>query len=95
MAGTGGKREGAGRKKGIPNKRTAEVVAKIEAAGITPLEYLLTVVRDEKESRAVRMDAAGKAAPYVHPKLASTQTFVSGTLTLEKLVEAATNATGG
>ena len=41
----GGKRAGAGRKKGIPNRRTAEMVASVEKTGQTPLEYLTQVYR--------------------------------------------------
>lgn len=40
--------------------------------GLTPLEYLLDVMRNESEDAAVRRDAAKAAAPYMHPRLAST-----------------------
>jgi hypothetical protein len=63
-----------GRKRGTPNKATsaaAKKAEKIAASGETPLEYLLSVMRDEKEDRPVRMDAAKAAAPYIHPKLAN------------------------
>jgi hypothetical protein len=60
-----------GRKRGTPNKATAEKAAEIAASGLTPLDYLLTVMRDETVPRPERVDAANKAAPYVHPKLAS------------------------
>lgn len=70
MAGRGGARPGAGRKPGSANKKSQEIAAKLMAEGLTPLEYMLRVMRDEAEERAVRMDAAKAAAPYVHPKLA-------------------------
>jgi hypothetical protein len=60
-----------GRRKGVPNKATAEKAAEIAASGLTPLDYMLSVVRDEQANRDTRLDAAAKAAPYVHPKLAS------------------------
>lgn len=41
--GQGGARPGAGRKKGIPNKRTQEQVESVKATGMTPLEYLTSV----------------------------------------------------
>lgn len=66
----GGKRAGAGRKKGEPNKRTAEAQAKAEEGGITPLEYMLEVMRTSSDER-MRMSAAQAAAPYVHAKLSS------------------------
>ena len=39
--------------------------------GITPLDYMLQVMRDESAEPAKRLDAAKAAAPYVHPRLAS------------------------
>ena len=74
----GGKREGAGRKKGIPNKKTAAKIKAIEDSGLTPLEYLLSILRNEKSDPKERIDAAKAAAPYVHPRL--TQTEISGAL---------------
>src|SRR5579872_6151968 len=81
MAGRGsapGERRG-GRKKGTPNKATAAREAAISASGLTPLEYMLSVmrssppagasVRDMINHELMRMDAAKAAAPYVHPKL--------------------------
>lgn len=69
----GGKREGAGRKPGVRNKKTKEVIAAVEATGITPLEYLLSVMRDEGTEQNVRMQAAQSAAPYCHSKLAAVE----------------------
>lgn len=69
----GGARPGAGRKKGEPNKRTAALQAAVEASGITPLEYLLQVMRNDLNELPIRLDAAKSAAPYVHAKLANVQ----------------------
>ena len=41
--------------------------------GLTPLEFLLEVMRDDEMDLLIRMDAAKSAAPYVHPKLASVE----------------------
>ena len=41
----GGARENAGRKKGAPNRKTQEQVQAIKDSGMTPLEYLLSVMR--------------------------------------------------
>jgi hypothetical protein len=62
-----------GRVKGTPNKATAAKAAQIAASGLTPLDYLLSVMRDDKEHSDARRDAAKAAAPYVHPKLASVE----------------------
>lgn len=68
----GGKREGAGRKKGVPNQKTRERLEAICREGLTPLEYMLQVLRDENETPARRDEMAKAAAPYVHPKLSAT-----------------------
>lgn len=67
----GGQRPGAGRKAGSPNKATAERQAEVEASGLTPLEFMLDVLRDDQQSMENRCWAAEKAAPFVHPKLAA------------------------
>lgn len=72
----GGARPGAGRKKGTPNKKTAELQAKVEQSGLTPLEYMLQIMRDELQEPRTRLAAAQSAAPYVHAKLSSVE--VSG-----------------
>jgi hypothetical protein len=76
MAGKGskpGERRG-GRQKGTRNKATLESAARaavIARSGLTPLEYMLERMRDDKEMPAIRADMAKAAAPYVHPKLAN------------------------
>jgi hypothetical protein len=72
----GGKREGAGRKPGTPNKRTTGIISAIEAGGEMPLERILKRMRDKKLDDRIRDDLAVKAAPYCHPRLQSTE--VSG-----------------
>ena len=67
----GGKREGAGRKVGVPNKRTAEIQKAVEDTGVTPLEYMLNIMRSDNEETKTRLNAAISAAPYVHAKLSS------------------------
>jgi hypothetical protein len=73
MAGGGakpGERRG-GRAKGTPNKRTSEKVAEVEASGLTPLDFMLNLMRKESEDMSLRFDAAKAAAPYVHARLSS------------------------
>lgn len=69
----GGSRPGAGRKAGAPNKANAEREAAVKASGLTPLDYMLSVMRDTEQTAPVRLDAAKSAAPYVHPKLGSVE----------------------
>lgn len=73
MARPAGKPKTGGRKKGTPNKITVAREAKIRASGLTPLGYMLKVMRDESNPQDIRLDAAYKAAPYVHAKLASVE----------------------
>jgi hypothetical protein len=60
-----------GRQKGTPNRATAARAAEIAASGLTPLQFMLQVLRDTKRTHAERYKAAVDAAPYVHPKFAS------------------------
>ena len=69
----GGKREGSGRPAGAVTARTREVADKAAQEGITPLEFMLGMLRDEAADPRDRMWAAEKAAPYVHAKLASVE----------------------
>lgn len=60
-----------GRKAGTRNKKTAELIKAVEEGGITPLDYLLSVLRDEEKPENIRLQAARDSAPYVHQKLQS------------------------
>ena len=83
MGQRGGKRPGAGRKAGVSDK--AKIAAKIAESGLSPLDYLLSIVRDEGLDQPARVDAAKAAAPYVHPRLASIEQ--KGDLTLAVTVK--------
>lgn len=72
MAGHGGARPGAGRPAGAPNTESARIRDEIAYAGLTPLEFMLRIMRDEGADEAKRLDAAKAAAPYVHPRLNAT-----------------------
>lgn len=65
-----GERRG-GRQKGTPNKVTAKREREIEASGLTPLAFMLSILRDETAERAERFEAAKAAAPYSHARLAN------------------------
>lgn len=69
----GGARKGAGRKVGSVTKRTREIAERAVTEGLTPLDYMLAVMRDEAADSARRDDMAKAAAPYIHPRLASTE----------------------
>lgn len=72
-----------GRQKGSRNKRTEAQAVAIETSGLTPLDYMLSILRTPIEcpedmgikehiaAASLRLEAAKSAAPYVHPKLAN------------------------
>ena len=73
-------RKTGGRKKGSLNKRTLERMAiererleLIKVEGITPLEYMLEVMRDPKAPVYRRDEMAKAAAQYMHPRLNSVE----------------------
>ena len=90
-----GRKTGGGSRKGSPNKVTAALVAKQQASGLMPLEFMLDLMRTEPlppalpenpnpqdvveyakkfaATHEMRFEAAKAAAPYLHPRLASTE----------------------
>jgi hypothetical protein len=85
----GGKRPGAGRKAGVPNKKTAALQEAVAASGVTPLDFMLNIMRSEPPPeasaevrlsvQAMQFEAAKAAAPYVHAKLSSIEMEASVT----------------
>lgn len=69
----GGARLGAGRKAGVPNRRSIELIERLRAAGkVDPVEYLASVVSGEGEpvpDPGLRVAAANALAPYLHSRL--------------------------
>lgn len=67
-----GERRG-GRQRGTPNKATVAKAAALKAASadpaITPLQFLLDVMRDPASPTDLRIQVARAAAPLVHGKL--------------------------
>jgi DNA-binding ferritin-like protein len=79
----GGARPGAGRKVGSVTKKTREIAEKAVTLGVTPLEYMLSILRDESMPTESRFEAAKAAAPYVHPKLSNVELNASVSLSHE------------
>jgi hypothetical protein len=63
-----GKKTG-GRKKGSKNERTKEL-DKAAKSGLTPLDYMLQVMRDGTAENERRDEMAKAAAPYLHARRA-------------------------
>jgi hypothetical protein len=69
----GGSRTGAGRKPGQTTKLNQEARERALESGISPLDYMLGLLRDDKNPSDVRFEAAKAAAPYVHARLAAVE----------------------
>lgn len=74
----GGKREGAGRKKGSVTKATQlrqQMIAKIAHEGVSPLDVMLGAMRAawERNDHEKAAGYARDAAPYIHPRLSTMQ----------------------
>lgn len=69
----GGPRPGSGRPPGSPNHRTRAVAARAAAEGISPVEAMLSIMRDAlvKKDSPLALEAARHAAPYCHPRLSA------------------------
>lgn len=66
----GGKRPGAGRPKGSKDKRSSKIekAARLHG-GLTPLAYMLKIMRDPKKPADRRDEMAKASARFVHPAL--------------------------
>lgn len=69
----GGARPGAGRPRGAINLLSAEARREAMATGLTPLQFMLGVMRDPEVVLERRLDAARAAAPFIHPRLQSVE----------------------
>ena len=77
----GGKRDGAGRKVGAVTRLTREEAEKaIDGGKITPLAYMIGILDGTYDMEPNKFEAAKAAAPYVHAKLASVESKVTGSL---------------
>lgn len=64
----GGARPGAGRKTGQANKINAQAKKAALDGGITPLQYMLAVMRNSRADTKRRDDMAKAAAPFCHTR---------------------------
>jgi hypothetical protein len=74
-----------GRKCGPPNRKTKPKI-EVDASGLTPLDYMLSVAHNPRAKPERRDEMAKAAAPFVHPPIAPIDTAVArllGTLLAE------------
>jgi len=76
-SGRGGSRPGAGRPKGSANKRTQEVIEKLEALGCDPIVGMAKIAMDKNADLQLRGSMYKELAQYVYPKRKAVE--VSGT----------------
>jgi hypothetical protein len=79
---------GQGRPKGAKNKSNQRREAEVAESGLTPLEYMLDLLRSDEASAEDRKWAAQNAAPYCHSKLSSVEASIKGAVDVRaKLLE--------
>jgi hypothetical protein len=66
----GGRRPGSGRKRSGVSRLDAAARQQALESGISPLDYMLSIMRHPESTAAQKMEAAKGAAPYVHARLA-------------------------
>ena len=57
-----------GRQAGTPNKRTLDVIAKLEALGCDPIEGMARIAMDQSNSPELRGKMFAELAGYIAPK---------------------------
>ena len=65
----GGRRLGSGRKKGVKNLVGLRLKEQLLAEGISPLAFVLSIMRNSAQDLNVRLAAAQLAMPFLHSKL--------------------------
>lgn len=80
--GHGGARPGAGKPRGAKRKITEEAIERA-GEGETPLEYMLRLMRDERQADDRRDKMAIAAASYMHPRAVEVSGEDGGPLSVE------------
>jgi|TARA_B100001964_G_scaffold82534_1_gene93193 hypothetical protein len=84
----GGKREGAGRRIGSKSKKPWKGMQELaKKHNTSPLDYMLGVLNNPMSSPDKKLYAAEKAAPYIHPRLASSTSRIGSDEPIEIKVE--------
>ena len=68
MSSKGGARPGAGRPKGLPNKRTKEIAERLAELDCDPIEGMAMIANDTTLDHSLRLHAFKELAQYVAPK---------------------------
>lgn len=73
MAPRKGSPKTGGRKKGTPNKIPSTMLLQVAATGETPVQFMLSIMRNKKCKLERRFEAAKAVAPYVHNRLSAVE----------------------
>ena len=76
----GGRRPGSGRKRSGVSRLDAAARQQALESGISPLDYMLSIMRHPDSTAAQKMEAAKGAAPYVHARLAHVESKAEATV---------------
>ena len=76
-----------GRPKGKLNQFAMETAQRIAESGELPVDYLVSVFRDDEADAKLRVDAARAAAPYLHPRLATSEVDIVTTAEPEHMTD--------
>lgn len=86
-----------GRKAGTPNRRTAEMAARLEELGVDPLEGIAKLLKAPKTPPELRARLLCELLAYLYPKRKAVEFFAEsdGSFTLEELMISYRKATEG
>lgn len=85
--GLGGRREGAGRKKGSKNKKTMSMLKLLEEKyhDYDPVIAMIEIAQDESNDIDIRLRAHKEVAGYIHPKLRQMDHTVEGKIEISDI----------
>lgn len=81
-----------GRPKGSRDKFDKELRDKVANSGISALDYLTSVFRDPKNSKSLRVHAAGLVLPYMHRRMPTDMSVAMNMDEVRATIKASTHA---
>jgi hypothetical protein len=66
-----GRRKTRGRAPGTPNRASVDFREKVLRSGLSPIDYMCRVFRDENEPTSARLDAAARVANFIYPRMST------------------------
>ena len=66
-----GRRKTGGRAPGTPNRASVDFREKVLRSGLSPIDYMCRVYRDENEPTSIRLEAAARVANFIYPRMST------------------------